>query len=121
MQLPFALLTLAALVLTAGNSWGQVPGNVWHFPRNTEPAGVAGMRNPPYGILTNTAVTLYNGSYAPEGNQSAGQVWYRARGSGLGFATANLTFDTQAGDNKYWRATLPSSFAVGDTVEYFFE
>lgn len=112
-----ALLLL--LFLWAGSAFGQTPGNVWHLPRNIEPAGVAGMRNPPYGILTNTAVTLYNGSYSLDGNQVGGFVWYRA-GTGT-WSSASLTFDTQNGANKYWRTTLPASFAAGAEVQYYFE
>lgn len=56
-----------AIALAANPVRGQMPGNVWHLPRNAEPAGVNGMRNPPCGILTNTAVTLHNGSFAFNG------------------------------------------------------
>jgi hypothetical protein len=115
----FALL-LIGLSWTA-TGFGQTIGNVWHLPRNIEPVGVAGMRNPPYGILTNIPVTLYNGSYTLDGNQMGGFVWHRVRGSGAPFTTADMTFDSQSGNNKYWRATLPAAFRAGDTVEYFFE
>ena len=96
----------------------QTAGNVWHLPRNAEPAG-ATMRNPAAGILPENAVTLYNGSYSLDGNQVGGWLVYRKAGA-VSWSSANLVFDSQSGNNRYWRVTLPgNTFAVGDTVEYY--
>src|SRR5678815_1396979 len=119
MRIRLALRLATLLPMLSSVASAQTPGNVWHLPRNLEPAGVAGMRNPPYGILTNTAVTLYNGSFAPEGDQSAGLVWYRPPGGA--WASVAMSFASQNGNNKYWRAMLPATFRRGEAVEYYFE
>ena len=95
-------------------------GNCWHVPTNAEPVG-AYMRNPRHPYATN-AVTIYNGNqFAGSGNaanQSGGTLYYRLQGAG-GWSTAALAFDSEAGNNKYWRGTIPAgTFAKTQTVEY---
>jgi hypothetical protein len=117
MRLVAFLLGLLALGPLA--SPAQTPGNVWHLPRNAEPSG-ATMRNPVAGILPGAAVTLYNGSYSLDGNQSGGWLVYRKAGVPA-WSMLDLVFDSQSGNNKYWKATLPANtFSAGDMVEYYF-
>jgi hypothetical protein len=96
-------------------------GNCWHFPANTEPPG-ATMRNPVTPVHSQ-AVFIYNGNqFQGPGNaadQSGGTVYYRKVGAG-GWNSTNLSFDSTQGDNKYWNTSLPgSTYAAGDTVEYY--
>ena len=95
-------------------------GNCWHVPTNAEPAG-AYMRNPrhPY---ADQAVTIYNGNQfqgsGTPGDQSGGTLYYRLQGAG-GWSSAALAYDAAAGNNKYWRGTIPAgAFSKTQTVEY---
>ncbi|HRT06613.1 MAG TPA: hypothetical protein P5204_13040, partial [Kiritimatiellia bacterium] len=105
---PFAVASAASL------------GNAWHVPANAEPAG-AYMRNPRHPYATN-AVTIYSGNqFAGAGNaanQSGGTLYYRLAGAG-GWSSTALAFDSEAGNNKYWRGTIPAgTFAKTQTVQY---
>lgn len=95
-------------------------GNAWHVPANAEPTG-ATMRNPRHPYASNT-VTIYNGNQfagaGTTGDQSGGTLYYRLQGAG-GWSTAALAFDTEAGNNKYWKAAIPAgTFSKTQTVEY---
>ncbi len=95
-------------------------GNAWHAPANAEPAG-AYMRNPRHPYATN-AVTIYSGNqFAGAGNaanQSGGTLYYRLAGAG-GWSSTALAFDSESGNNKYWRGTIPAgTFAKTQTVQY---
>ncbi len=105
---PFAALSTADL------------GNCWHAPANAEPAG-AYMRNPrhPY---ANSAVSIYTGNqaYGPgtTGNQTGGTLYYRLQGAPAWTSVA-LAFDSEAGNNKFWRGVVPAdTFGKTQTVEY---
>ena len=95
-------------------------GNAWHVPANAEPFG-AYMRNPRHPYASNT-VTIYNGNQAygdgRPGNQSGGTLYYRLQGAG-GWSSAALSFDAEAGNNKYWKAAIPpGAFGNTQAVEY---
>ena len=97
-----------------------VLGNSWHHPSNAEPAG-ASMRNPPTnGVAPGAAVFFYNGTYSGESDQSGGTLHHRLQGAPT-WASTNLSFDSQAGENKYWVTRIPGgTYAAGDVVEYYF-
>ncbi len=69
------------------------------------------MRNPEFEIGTNTTVTVYtacNQFTARSGNpgdQGGGTLYYKAASATTWSSTA-FGFDSQNGNNKYWRATL---------------
>ncbi|HPT15813.1 MAG TPA: hypothetical protein PK388_00875 [Kiritimatiellia bacterium] len=95
-------------------------GNAWHAPANAEPTG-AYMRNPRHPYATN-AVTIYSGNqFAGAGNaadQNGGTLYYRLAGAG-GWSSTALAFDSESGNNKYWRGTIPAgTFAKTQTVQY---
>ena len=115
----YAQATNAAAHAFAATSAANL-GNAWHVPANAEPTG-AYMRNPRHPYATNT-VTIYNGNQfagaGTTGNQSGGTLYYRLQGAG-GWSSAALAFDSEAGNNKYWKAAIPSgTFAKTQTVEY---
>jgi hypothetical protein len=95
-------------------------GNGWHAPANAEPTG-AYMRNPRHPYATNT-VTIYNGNQfagsGTIGNQTGGTLYHRLQGT-LGWSSAALGFDSEAGNNKYWQAAIPAgTYGKTQTVEY---
>ncbi len=95
-------------------------GNAWHAPANAEPVG-AYMRNPRH-PFADQSVTIYNGNqFAGEGvigDQSGGTVHYRLQGAG-GWSSAAMSYDSAAGNNKYWRGAIPAgAFSENETVEY---
>jgi hypothetical protein len=95
-------------------------GNAWHVPANAEPTG-AYMRNPRHPYASNT-VTIYNGNQfagsGTTGDQSGGTLYYRLQGAGS-WSNAALAFDTESGNNKYWKAAIPAgTFGKTQTVEY---
>lgn len=113
-------LLLGIMLVVPSLAMAQL-GNVWHIPANAEPTGVPSMRNPLKAIVPTGAVTCYNGSYSLDGNQSGGLLWYRKAPAGA-WSSLALTFDTQNGNNKYWRAAIPANaFNPGDSVQYYFE
>lgn len=115
----FASLVLAGTFGLAARA--QQMGNVWHIPRNAQPAGVPSMRNPLQPFVAGVpSVTFYNGSYSLDGNQIGGLFFYR-RQRDANWTSLDLGFDTQNGNDKFWRATLPlDGFRPGEVLEYFF-
>ena len=105
----------------------QTIGNVWHVPVNPQPIGVPSMRNPlrpfvnPPSAPSAGSITFYNGSFSLDGNQAGGFLHFRKRGN-LAWNSLNLSFDTQNGNDKFWKTTLSlAGFKPGDVLEYFFE
>lgn len=99
-------------------------GNTWHIPANAEPPG-ATMRNPPTnGVNPGDLVAFYNGNQfqggAGAGDQSGGTLYHRESGSGGGFSTVGMSFDTTDGNNRYWRGEIAGgTYSGGDTAEYY--
>ncbi len=96
-------------------------GNAWHIPANAEPPGVS-MRNP-LNAFTNNDVYIYNGNQfqgsGTPGDQSGGVLYHRLVGSGS-WASTNLSFDSQQGNNKYWSSRIPAgTYVATNEVEYY--
>ena len=118
-QVKYAQATNAAAHPFAAVSTASL-GNCWHIPTNAEPAG-AYMRNPRHPYASNT-VTIYTGNQAygdgTPGNQTGGTLYYRLSGGG-GWSTAALAFDSEVGNNKYWKSAIAAgTFVKTQTVEY---
>jgi hypothetical protein len=94
-------------------------GNCWHFPTNEEPASVT-MRNPTN--PTPSADTyIYVGNYHPDGNMTGGWVFYKESTAGT-WSSNSLAHDSDSGDNKYWKAAIPSNaLALGETLQYYLQ
>ena len=96
-----------------------VMGNCWHFPTNIEPATVT-MRNPT-NPTPHTDTYVYAGNYHPDGNMTGGWVFYKKSTDGS-WSSNSLSYDSAAGDNKYWKAAIPSNaVALGETLQYYLQ
>ncbi|MCO6399712.1 MAG: hypothetical protein J5I99_00605 [Verrucomicrobia bacterium] len=96
-------------------------GNAWHLPASAEPPGVT-MRNP-LNVFTNNDVYIYSGNQfqgsGTTGDQTGGVVFHRLVGGGA-WASTNLSFDSQQGNNKYWFSRIPAgTYAATNEVEYY--
>jgi alpha-D-xyloside xylohydrolase len=98
-------------------------GNTWHIPTSREPRGT--MRDPVAGIFERTGVAIFSGNQyqgpGQPGNQleTGSAVLFRRRGD-TSWSSEAMRFDSAAGNNKYYVATLPAStFGAGDVVEYY--
>jgi hypothetical protein len=96
-------------------------GNCWHIPANAEPSG-AYMRNPrnPY---TNNTIYIYSGNQfqgtGVNGDQTGGTLYYRLKGS-ASWESASLSFDSEAGNNKYWYGSIAAGhFGKTNEIEYY--
>jgi alpha-D-xyloside xylohydrolase len=119
-------LRVDRVILTTAANFAPRLGNVWHIPTNAEPAGVAGMRQPVQSILPTTAVQIYSGNqFQGSGGDPADQVQtgstvFYKRSTDSAWQAAAMTFHSQAGNNKYYSATIPAnSFTSGDIVQYY--
>ena len=98
-------------------------GNCWHFPTNEEPATVT-MRNPLQ--PTPSANTyVYVGNYYEAGvggaDMTGGWVFYKKSGA-TAWASNSLAYDSANGNNKYWKAPIPSNaVALGETLQYYLQ
>jgi hypothetical protein len=98
-------------------------GNCWHIPSNSEP-GENTMRNPLAPLAFQTVYFFSGNQFTGEGNaanQTGGTLYYRKVGDATWNSTA-MSFDSEAGQNKYWLASVPgNTYEVGDELEYYFE
>ena len=83
------------------------------------------MRNPEFEIGTSTVVTIYSGAQfqgsGNPGNQTGGFLYYKDA-STTAWSSAALSFDSQNGNNKYWRASFnTSAFGVDNVIQYYLE
>src|SRR3984893_5796070 len=98
-------------------------GNTWHIPTSVEPRST--MRDPLTGISATTAVSIFSGSQfqgpGTAGNQlEFGSTVFFRRSGGASWSSVPLRFDSAAGNNKYYVATLPGHlFHTGDFIEYY--
>ena len=110
---------------SATTSTATTIGNAWHIPDDSTDLNGTHMRNPEFEISSSTAVTIYNGSQfqgsGNPGNQTGGYLYYKAA-SATAWTSLPLGFDSQNGNNKYWRATFnTSAFGVDDVIQYYVE
>ena len=104
---------------------GTSIGNAWHIPDDSTDLGGTHMRNPEFEIGASTAVTVYNGSQfqgsGNPGNQTGGFLYYKAA-SAATWSSVALGFDSQNGNNKYWRASFnTSAFGANEVIQYYLE
>lgn len=94
-------------------------GNCWHFPTNIEPGSVT-MRNP-VDPTPGADTYVYAGNYQPDADMTGGWVMYKESTAGT-WSSNNLTYDSAAGDNAYWKAAIPSNtVALGETLQYYLQ
>ena len=100
-------------------------GNVWHIPGNPEPRGRAGMRDPVGAIVPGTAITIFSGNqFQGDGNpgnqlQNGSSIFFK-RKADTDWKPLPLIFQSVAGNDKYYAATIPKdTFQVGDVVQYY--
>jgi alpha-D-xyloside xylohydrolase len=98
-------------------------GNTWHIPTSVEPRST--MRDPLTGISATTSVSIFSGSQfqgpGTAGNQlEIGSTVFFRRSGDASWSSVPLRFDSAAGNNKYYVATLPGHlFHTGDFIEYY--
>ena len=119
-----SLLVATVCFLAAGRAAAQNLGNAFHVPDSTEVGGT-NMRNPEFEIGPGTTVTVYSGNQfqgsGNPGNQTGGFLYYKAA-SATAWTSAALGYDSQNGNNKYWRASFnTSAFGADDVIQYYLE
>jgi alpha-D-xyloside xylohydrolase len=98
-------------------------GNTWHIPISLEPRST--MRNPVARISPTTVVSIssgsqYQGSGTPGNQLEVGSAVLFKRRHDTSWSSVPMRFNSAAGNNKYYLATLPTnSFAAGDVIEYY--
>jgi alpha-D-xyloside xylohydrolase len=115
------------ILLTTNANFLANPGNAWHIPNNPEAlASLPSMRVPLSGMLSNTAVALYNGNQdiGPGGNPGnqtqAGSLIFFKHITNSTWSTLPMFFYTGGGNNKYYSNSIPANtFSGGDTVQYY--
>lgn len=118
-------LKLDRILLTRNAGFAATTGNAWHIPNNTEPAGVTAMRAPVI-VQSPASVSVFSGNQfqgtgGNPGNQTqtGSTVYYRKTGT-PGWSSAAMTFHSEAANNKYYGASIPTSgFGPGDRIEYY--
>ncbi|HEU5055793.1 MAG TPA: TIM-barrel domain-containing protein, partial [Kofleriaceae bacterium] len=102
----------------------ECTGNAWHLPEADEP-GLGPMRAPESVAAADRALFYTGNQFAGAGGNPGNQM---QTGSGLlyrvgagGWTEVPMTFHSQAGNNKYYRAAIePGALRPGDRVEYYF-
>src|SRR5262245_24375713 len=117
-------LVVGGWMLAAAPASAATAGNAWHIPTGAVP-GIATMRSPVHGVAAGASVTVYSGNqFQGTGNpgnqlQAGSAVLYRRIGDAA-WTTVPMTFFAQAGNNKYYAATIPGGVA-GDAIEYYLQ
>src|SRR5580700_11124603 len=101
-------------------------GNAWHIPTNPEPIGQAGMRVPVGATIPIATMTIFSGNQfqGPGGNpgdqfQVGSSVFFK-RLADAAWTESKMTFDSQNGNDKFYRASIPiDTLQPGDTVQYY--
>lgn len=113
------------IALTSNTNFQPRIGNAWHIPGNVSEPGIPIMRSPFSVILSNTAVTIYNGNQFAGGANGANQlqvgsaIFYR-NATNSTWTELPMTFHSQSGNNKYFSGTIPANtFAAGAVVQYY--
>src|ERR1700761_3115454 len=122
-SLRFVAVLAASFVFTAAAN-AQL-GTAWHIPDSSELGGTH-MRNPEFEFGPSTAITIYNGNQfqgsGNPGNQTGGTLFYKSQSSsGMvpNWVSVALTFDSQNGNNKYWKAGFNTSqFGPNEVIQY---
>ena len=99
-------------------------GNAWHIPQNAQPRGRGGMRDPIGPIPAGAAVTIISGNqyqgFGNAGNQlQDGSLLFYRQSTDPDWQSVPLLFDSAAGNDKFFAATIPDAFPVGATVQYY--
>ena len=99
-------------------------GNAWHIPQNAQPRGRGGMRDPIGPIPAGAAVTILSGNqyqgFGNAGNQlQDGSLLFYRQSMAADWQPVPLLFDSAAGNDKFFAATIPDAFPVGATVQYY--
>ena len=99
-------------------------GNAWHIPQNAQPRGRGGMRDPIGPIPAGAAVSIVNGNqyqgFGNPGNQlQDGSLLFYRQSTQPDWQPVPLLFDSAAGNDKFFAATIPDAFPVGATVQYY--
>ncbi len=100
-------------------------GNAFHIPDDSSDLNGTHMRSPEFEIGASTTVTVYNGNQfqgtGNPGNQTGGKLYYKAA-SATTWLNVALGYDSQNGNNKYWKGTFSTaSFGVDDVIQYYLE
>ncbi len=111
----------AALALTA---------NAWHIPDDSTDLNGTHMRNPEFEIDPTTQVTFYTGLQKYSNatgnatvNQTGGTLFFK-KASAMAWSSVALGFDSNNGNNQFWKAAYTFSTANGytadDVIQYYF-
>lgn len=114
------------VILTTNANFTATVGNSWHNPASPESGvGLTSMRVPVAGMLSNTAVAIYNGNQfqngANDGDQagSSSRILYK-HATNATWSSLPMSFFGQSGNFKYFSNSIPANvFKAGDTVQYY--
>ena len=127
--LALCLVVLASVLLPASAALAVI-ANAWHIPDDSADLNGTHMRNPEFEIDPSTAVTFYTGlqkfgnSFGNgTANQNGGTLFFK-KASAATWSSVALGFDSNNGNNQYWKATYTFSAANGytadDVIQYYF-
>lgn len=117
-------IKLDKILLTSNATFSPTTGNVWHIPDHAEPASVVSMRSPFTDSLGND-VTIwtgnqYQGSGTPGNQLTTGSAVFWKKSTDTNWQSVAMSFDSAAGNNKYYKGMIPSaSFVGGDAIQYY--
>lgn len=106
----------------------MVLANAWHIPDDSSDLGGTHMRNPEFEFNQNTAITFYTGvqkynNSFGTANQTGGALYVKSA-SATTWTAVPLAFDSNNGNNQYWKANYTFSAANGygadDVIQYYF-
>lgn len=118
---------IAAILSCLGTPAVATPGEVWHEPALVHPDLGTTMRNPLYEAKDHDLVIIQGfwKKGGDNGNQTGGSLWYRVTprgGSPGGWQEVALGWVSDAGQNQFWQATLPSAaIAASAVIEYYLQ
>ena len=105
-----------------------VTANAWHIPDDSSDLGGTHMRNPEFEFNQSTAITFYTGvqklnNSFGTANQTGGTLFVKSAAAST-WTSVPLSYDSNNGNNQYWRATYTFSAANGygadDVIQYYF-
>ena len=124
----FLCLVLMCVLLPVSASYAAI-ANAWHIPDNSSSdLGGTHMRNPEFEFDQNTAVTFYTGlqkynNVFGTANQTGGTLYVK-KASATTWTPVALGFNSDNGNNQYWKAAYTFSTANGytadDVIQYYF-
>lgn len=107
---------------------GQVLANAWHIPDDSSDLGGTHMRNPEFEFSQSTSITFYTGvqkfnNSFGTANQTGGTLYVK-RAAATAWTAVPLGFDSNNGNNQFWKASYTFSAANGygadDIIQYYF-